>query len=48
MKFAIARVCVHKALSVAVARINRPMLSDHFAQLAGKPAKTAPVTVAAR
>jgi len=42
------RVCVRKALSVAVARIDRPMLSDYFAELGGKPAKTAPATVAAR
>jgi UrcA family protein len=42
------RVCVNKALSAAVARIDRPMLSDYVAQRGGKPAKTAPATVAAR
>jgi UrcA family protein len=42
------RTCVHKALSAAVERIDRPMLSDYVVQRVGKPAKTAPVTVAAR
>ena len=41
-------VCVKRAVSTAVARIDRPMLSDYVAQLDGKPATTAPVSVAAR
>jgi UrcA family protein len=36
-------VCVKRAMSTAVARIDRPMLSEYFAQLGSKPAKTAPV-----
>lgn len=39
-------VCVKDAVSTAVARINHPLLSDYFAQVGGKPAKT--VSVAAR
>jgi UrcA family protein len=42
------RVCVNKALSAAIARIDRPLLSDYVAQRGGKAAKTAPATVAAR
>ena len=42
------RTCVHKALSAAVARIDRPMLSGYVAQRVGKPATTAPAIVAAR
>jgi UrcA family protein len=41
-------VCVKRAVSTAVARIDRPMLSDYVAQLGGTPAKTAPASVAAR
>ena len=41
-------VCVKRAVSTAVARIDRPMLSEYFAQLGGNPAKTAPASVAAR
>lgn len=41
-------VCVKRAVSAAVARIDRPMLSDYVAQLGGNPAKTAPASVAAR
>jgi UrcA family protein len=44
----IYRACVTQAVSTAVARIDRPMLSDYVAQLGGKPAKPAPVSVAAR
>ena len=40
--------CVKRAVSEAVARIDRPMLSDHVAQLGRKPVKTAPASVAAR
>ena len=42
------RVCVNKSLSAAVARIDRPMLSDYVAQRGGKPTKTVTATVAAR
>jgi UrcA family protein len=41
-------VCVKRAVSTAVARIDRPMLSEYFAQLGGKPAEIAPASVAAR
>jgi UrcA family protein len=41
-------VCVKRAVSTAVARIDRPMLSEYVAQLGGKPAKTTPASVAAR
>ena len=41
-------VCVKRAVSTAVARIDRPMLSDYAAQLGGNPAKTGPASVAAR
>lgn len=41
-------VCVKRAVSEAVAHINHPMLTDYVAQLGGKPAKTAPISVAAR
>ena len=41
-------VCVKRAVSTAVARIDRPMLSDYVARLGGERAKTAPVSVAAR
>lgn len=40
--------CVKQAVSTAVARIDRPLLSDYVAQLHGKPANTAPLSVAAR
>lgn len=40
--------CVKRAVSAAVARIDRPLLSDYSAQFGGKPAKTAPASVAAR
>jgi UrcA family protein len=42
------RVCVNKALSAAVARIDRPTLSAYVAQRTGHPANTTRVTVAAR
>jgi UrcA family protein len=41
-------VCVKRAVSAAVARIDRPMLTDYYAQLGGKPAKAEPESVAAR
>ena len=41
-------VCVERAVSAAVARINRPMLSDYVAQRGGKPQKEAPAQVAVR
>ncbi|HUQ08796.1 MAG TPA: UrcA family protein [Steroidobacteraceae bacterium] len=41
-------VCVKRAVSAAVARIDRPMLSEYFAQLGGEPAKLAAASVAAR
>jgi UrcA family protein len=41
-------VCVKTAMSAAVARIDRPLLSDYVAQLDGTPAKAAATTVAAR
>ena len=41
-------VCVRRAMSSAVARIDRPMLSEYFAKLDGKAATTAPASVAAR
>ena len=41
-------VCVKRAVSTAVARVDRPMLTDYAAQLAGNPPKTEPVSVAAR
>jgi len=41
-------VCVKQAVATAVARVDHPMLSRYVAQLGGKPAKTAPVSVAAR
>ena len=41
-------VCMKRAVATAVARIDRPMLSDYFARLGGKPAPTAPASVAAR
>jgi UrcA family protein len=40
--------CVKQAVSTAVTRIDRPMLSDYVAQLGGKARNTAPTTVAAR
>jgi len=40
--------CVKRAMSTAVARIDRPMLSEYFAQVGNKPLKTAPASVAAR
>lgn len=41
-------ICVTHAVSTAVARIDRPMLSDYVAQLDAKRAKTAPTSLAAR
>lgn len=41
-------VCVKQAVATAVARIDRPLLSDYVAQLGGKPTKTAPASAAAR
>ena len=41
-------VCVKSAVSTAVARVDRPMLTDYVAQLAGNPPKTATASVAAR
>jgi UrcA family protein len=41
-------VCVKRAVSTAVARINRPTLTEYFAQLGSQPAKTATASVAAR
>lgn len=41
-------VCVKRAVSTAVARIDRPMLSEYFARLGGTPATTAPGSFAAR
>ncbi|HUR21680.1 MAG TPA: UrcA family protein [Vicinamibacterales bacterium] len=41
-------VCVKQAVSTAVARIDRPLLSEYFTRLGGKPAKNVPATVAAR
>ena len=41
-------VCVKHAVANAVARVDHPMLSDYFTQRGGKPAKTAPTSVAAR
>ena len=41
-------ICVKRAVSAAITRIDRPMLSDYFAQLGGKLATTAPENVAAR
>ena len=41
-------VCVKRAVSTAVAHIDRPMLTDYVAQLGGKPAHTAPASIAAR
>ena len=40
--------CVKHAVATAVARINRPLLSDYVAQLGRKPAHTAPARIAAR
>lgn len=39
--------CVKRAVSTAVARIDRPMLSEYAAQLGGKPAKTARASLTA-
>jgi hypothetical protein len=41
-------VCVERAVSATVARIDHPTTSDYFAQRGGTPAKTAPASVAAR
>jgi UrcA family protein len=41
-------VCVKRAVSTAVARIDRPMLSEYVAQLGGNRARNAPASVAAR
>jgi UrcA family protein len=41
-------VCVKSAVSTAVARIDRPMLSEYVAQFGGSPAKTATASIAAR
>ena len=40
--------CVKRALSDAVARIDRPMLTDYVAQRHGKPAMTSGTRVATR
>jgi UrcA family protein len=40
-------VCVRRAVSTAVARIDRPMLSEYVARLNGTPAVTSPASVAA-
>ena len=40
--------CVKQAVATAVARINRPLLTDYVAQLGSKPAKPALASVAAR
>ena len=40
--------CVKHGVATAVARINRPLLTDYVAQLGGTPAKTASARVAAR
>jgi UrcA family protein len=40
-------VCVRRAVSTAVARINRPMLSEYVARLNGEPATTVSTRVAA-
>jgi UrcA family protein len=40
--------CVERAVSTAVARINRPLLTDYVAQRGGKPPKEAPAQVAVR
>lgn len=37
--------CVKRAVSTAVARLDRPMLSEYAAQLGGKPAETAPTSL---
>jgi UrcA family protein len=41
-------VCVERAVATAVARIDRPMLTDYVAQHGGKLPKTAPAQVAIR
>jgi UrcA family protein len=41
-------VCIDLAASTAVARINRPMLSDYLAQQSGKRVADAPPRVAVR
>jgi UrcA family protein len=41
-------VCVERAVSIAVARINRPMLSDYVVQRGGKLPKEASAHVAVR
>jgi UrcA family protein len=41
-------VCVKRAVSAAVARIDQPKLSDYVAQLRGQSASTTPTSVAAR
>lgn len=40
--------CVKQAVSAAVARLDRPMLSDYVAQLGGEATNTVRATVAAR
>lgn len=40
--------CVKDAVSTAVARIDRPLLTEYVAHVGGKPAKAAAVSVAAR
>lgn len=39
--------CVTRAVSTAIARIDRPMLSDYAAQLGGKPPRTASASLSA-
>jgi UrcA family protein len=41
-------VCVERAVSAAVARINRPLLTSYVVQRSGKPPKQAPAHVAVR
>lgn len=42
------RLCVKRAVSTAVARIDRPLLSDYLARQDGEPAKAPTASVAAR
>jgi UrcA family protein len=41
-------ICVERAVSTAVARVNRPQLSEYVAQRAAKPTKSLPSSLAAR
>ncbi|MEO8061648.1 MAG: UrcA family protein [Pseudomonadota bacterium] len=40
--------CMKRAVSTAIARIDRPMLSSYSERLGGKPAMIAPASIAAR